>query len=53
MKRAWVVFIYEDKELLRYSLWEEMEDEREETILLLAYENDIPAEEISWAIVNG
>ena len=49
----WVVFFWEDKELLRYSLYGEMEDERMETIRLLAYENDIPEEEIGYTIMAG
>ena len=49
-KRKVVVFYYGDKQLLCYSLQGEGEDEREETIQLLAYENDIPAEDISWVV---
>ena len=51
MKRKWVVFYYEDKELLRYTLLGEGENEREETIKMLAWENDIPENEIEYAII--
>ena len=50
MGRTWVIFYFEDRELLRYSLFGEFEGEREETINLLAYENDIPVEEICWVV---
>lgn len=50
MNRTFVIFYYEDRELLRYSLFGEEDGEREETINLLAYENDIPAEEICWTV---
>lgn len=50
MNKTWVIFFWQDRELLRYSLIGEMEGEREETINLLAYENEIPAEEICWAV---
>lgn len=52
MRRLWVVFFHNNRELLRYSLLGESEGEREETIQLLAYENNIPAEEICWAITS-
>lgn len=53
MARLWVVFFWNDRELLRYTLRGESEGEREETIKLLAYENGIPEEEISFNVVNG
>lgn len=52
MAREWVVFFRGDVELMRYTLREEMEGEREETIKLLAYENGIPEEEISFDVVD-
>ena len=51
--KYWVVFFHGTKELLRYSLYGESEGEREKTIALLAYEKDIPEEEIGWKIVKG
>lgn len=53
MKRQWVVFFDGGKELLRYSLAEEFPGEREETMKLLAYENDIPVCAISFAIITA
>lgn len=52
MAKMWVVFFYENRELLRYTLRGEAEGEREETIKLLAYENGIPEEEIKFAVVT-
>lgn len=52
MKRCWVIFFYEGKELLRYTLQNEGEDERQETINLLAYENDLEPCEICYAVVE-
>lgn len=51
MRHKWVVFFYEDRELLRYTLYGEAEGEREETMQMLAYENGIPADEIGWTII--
>lgn len=51
MKRKWVVFFFGGRELLRYTLIGEGEDEREATIQMLAWENGIPEEEIQYAIV--
>lgn len=50
MGRIWVIFYWQDRELLRYSMFGEFDGEREATIELLAYENDIPAEEICWVV---
>ena len=53
MRGPYVVFYWQDRELLRYTLFGECEGEREETAGLLAYEQDIPVEEIEWAVVRG
>ena len=50
MRGLYVVFYWQDVELLRYALFGECEGEREETAGLLAYEHDIPVEEIEWAV---
>lgn len=52
MKREWVVFFAEGRELLRYTLRGESEGEREATIGLLAYENGLDESEIYFAIVT-
>ena len=51
MKKAWVIFFHNNRELLRYSLAGETEGERESTIELLAYENGLEPCEISFAVV--
>ena len=53
MVRQWVVFICDGIELMRYTLVGECEGEREETISLLAYENDISEDEIECYITTG
>lgn len=52
MKKQWLVFFCDGKELLRYSLTGTFPGERESTIQLLAYERDIPASAIYFAIVT-
>lgn len=52
MKREWVVFFYHDRELLRYTLRNEADGEREATIELLAYENNLSPSEICFAIIT-
>ena len=52
MKKQWIVFFHEGKELCRYTVSGTFAGERDATIQLLAYENDIPASEITFAIVT-
>jgi len=52
MRGPYVVFYWRDIELFRYTLYGEGEGEREATAGLLAYEKDIPEEEIEWAVVR-
>ena len=53
MKKQWLVFFYDGRELLRYSLAGTFPGERENTIQLLAAEHDIPASAIYYAIVTA
>ena len=52
-KQQWLVFFYAGKELLRYSLAGTFPEERENTVQLLAYEHNIPASAIYFAIVTA
>lgn len=51
MKREWMVFSHDGKELARYTLRGTFYGELEDTICLLAYENSIPEDEIKFEIV--
>jgi hypothetical protein len=49
---ACMIFTHKGKVLLRYSLKGSFPEEKENTIQLLAYEKNIPTEEIETTIIN-
>lgn len=49
--KDWVVFFWNEAELMSYTLRGEMEGEREETIKLLSYMFNIPENEIGFKVV--
>lgn len=53
IKKKWLVFFYEGKEIFRYTLKDTFPGEREETMKLLAYERDIPVSAICFAVITA
>ena len=52
MKELWKVFYLHGKEICRYTIRGTFEGEEEDTIALLAYEKNVPREEITVRIEN-
>ena len=51
--RKWIVFFLAGEEILRYTMEDEGQEERQETIKLLAYERGVSPSEIYFAEVTS
>lgn len=51
-KQTWIVFFLDGKELASYTLEGTFLGELKSTRELLAYENDVPASSICFAVIN-
>lgn len=52
-RRKWIVFFLAGEEILRYTMEGEGQEERQETIKMLAYERGVSPSEIYFAEVTS